>query len=278
MKKMRSSAANVLVVCLLAATAATSTSSSEDEPVVSYSSSSSSSESGESPTTTSRRTRPSSYGTCSLYLAPTSDVITSSSNDDADDYLQASSRVLEQSYSAPISMGVYAGRDLPAHTRLGHTDLVIPIVEVWSHIMHRYAGGDGATSGSSSVSSVGNQAELATRDALDVISQGHHGIDYHMAELLWEPRHFGGAISGTGYDSKALAPGLGSLVRGGGGAEEDERHGPNVRHGQVRHERAGVRRGDPSAGVGHSFPLIFCFFSPCSFIYLSCLSPCFILS
>mmetsp|Transcript_36788 Transcript_36788/g.80529 ORF Transcript_36788/g.80529 Transcript_36788/m.80529 type:complete len:120 (+) Transcript_36788:820-1179(+) len=34
-----------------------------------------------------------------------------------------------------------------------------------------------------------------------------------LPELLWEPRHFGGVISGTGYDSKALAPGLGSLLQ-----------------------------------------------------------------
>ena len=152
-------------------------------------------------------------------------------------------------------MGVYAGVDLPANTRLGHTDMVIPIIEIWSHIMHRH-------------SQKSSSDELQARDALDDLSTGHHGLDYHMSSLLWEPHHLGGAVTaGHGYDAKALSPGLGSLIRsstqpsftaGSGvenGAEDQtsaskrEEAEANVRHGRVRSEREGVQRTDPAAGV-----------------------------
>jgi len=232
--------ASTVLVAYLLATAATSSSASSSSDPTTTSSNDSSDKSPHDPASyippSSRKSRPtgSSDGrTCSLYLAPT--------QDPASTDMKEGAKVEEQS---KLSMGVYAGTDLSPHTRLAYSDLVIPIVEVWSHIMHRYAAPAGTASSSPSDK---DNAELATRDALDVISQGHHGIDYHMAELLWEPRHFGGVISGTGYDSKALAPGLGSLVRGGVVEGSD---GPeaNIGHGQVRHERAGVGRGDPSAG------------------------------
>ena len=163
-------------------------------------------------------------------------------------------------------MGVYAGVDLPPNTPLGHTDIVLPIIEIWSHIMHRHfqtkPSNENGNAGSS-----GDNGELHTRDALDVLSTGHHGMDYHMASLLWEPHHLGGAVTaGHGYDAKALSPGLGSLIRSASFATGDEPQSANgsknptenndaqeaevnVRHGRVHSEREGVQRTDPTAGV-----------------------------
>ena len=161
-------------------------------------------------------------------------------------------------------MGVYAGVDLPPNTPLGHTDMVLPIIEIWSHIMHRHFQTKPSNENDNAGSS-GDNGELQTRDALDVLSTGHHGMDYHMASLLWEPHHLGGAVTaGHGYDAKALSPGLGSLIRsasfsigdksqdanGSSNQTEDVQEAEaNVRHGRVHSEREGVHRNDPTAGV-----------------------------
>ena len=71
-------------------------------------------------------------------------------------------------------MGVYAGVDLPPNAPLGHTDMVLLIVEIWSHIMHRHF--ETKTSIENDNADSNGDAELQTRDALDVLSTGHHGV------------------------------------------------------------------------------------------------------
>ena len=219
------------------------------------------------PASSSRRKSanpPAEENTCTLYLAPTYAETPDEVNlEDMNTYESKSKSINHQ----PISMGVYAGVDLPANTPLGHTDMVIPIVEIWSHIMHRNFQATSAQNSNENGNTGGD--ELQTRDALDVLSTGHHGLDYHMSSLLWEPHHLGGAVTvGHGYDAKALSPGFGSLIRSASSSTGDESQNANinegsaprditevkeaeanVRHGQVHSEREGVHRTDPTAGV-----------------------------
>ena len=170
-------------------------------------------------------------------------------------------------------MGVYAGVNLPPNTPLGHTDMVLPIVEIWSHIMHRNFQ---TKTSNENGSNAGGGDELQTRDALDVLSTGHHGMDYHMSSLLWEPHHLGGAVTaGHGYDAKALSPGLGSLIRSASSSTGDETQyandssnptenmvqeaEANVRHGRVYSEREGVQRTDPTAGVSFMYACLYAY-------------------
>ena len=180
------------------------------------------------PASSSRRKSanpPAEENTCTLYLAPTPDEV---NLEDMNTYESKSKSLNHQ----PISMGVYAGVNLPPNTPLGHTDMVIPIVEIWSHIMHRNFQTHSAQNSNENGNAGGD--ELQTRDALDVLSTGHHGLDYHMSSLLWEPHHLGGAVTaGHGYDAKALSPGLGSLIRSASSSTGDESQNANINEGSA---------------------------------------------